>query len=75
MPQYSYNNIIFVTKVIRLESLSATILSFLTQVRMCPLYFIKFLFFHQAIDLQKLLKSVFYFILKALFVLEIFKFL
>ena len=33
MPRFSYNKIIFVTKVIRLEFLSATILFFFTQVR------------------------------------------
>ena len=34
IPQYSYNNIIiFVTKVTRLEFLSTTIVSFLTQVK------------------------------------------
>ena len=33
MPQYSYNNIIIFVTVIILEFLSATILSFLTQVR------------------------------------------
>ena len=33
VPRFSYNKIIFVTKVIRLEFMSATILSFLTPVR------------------------------------------
>ena len=39
------------------------------------LFFINFLFFHQMIALWKLQKMFFYFIWKALFVLEIFNFL